>query len=421
MSVSRVLEKLDLFPEKEVVSHLKEETKKFVESLKTEINKEQIEAEVFVGGSFAKGTLIKKEEFDVDVFVRFDWKIERISEILEKVLRKICKKNEIKKVHGSRDYFQIKKGKNIIFEIVPVGKISKPCEMRNVTDLSYFHVNYVRKRLVKDMGREVVLAKAFCRAQNVYGAESYIHGFSGYGLECLIINYKTFEKMLRELAKVKGRLILDPEKKFKKKEDVLFEINESKLQSPIILVDPTWKERNVLAALSKETFEKFQKAAKEFLKNPSEKFFMHKKIDKKELESSARKAKAELVHIKLKTDRQEGDIAGSKLRKFAEFLAFEIAKQFEVKAKEFEYDESKSGDLYLILKSKGEIVRVGPPLKLKEHAAAFKKANKNTFVKNGILQAKIKVNYSAKKFAEKLKKELSSKMKEMSITHFEIV
>ena len=34
----------------------------------------------------------------------------------------------------------------------------------------------------------------------------------------------------------------------------MYEINESKLQSPIILVDPTWKERNVLAGLNDESF-----------------------------------------------------------------------------------------------------------------------------------------------------------------------
>ena len=50
-------------------------------------------------------------------------------------------------------------------------------------------------------------------------------------------------------------------------------MNSSKLTSPIILVDPTYKQRNALAALSEETFEKFKQASKKFLKNPSIKYF----------------------------------------------------------------------------------------------------------------------------------------------------
>ena len=46
------------------------------------------------------------------------------------------------------------------------------------------------------------------------------------------------------------------------------DLNSSKLNSPIIPIDPTYKQRNVLAALSKETFEMFQKSCKEFLENP---------------------------------------------------------------------------------------------------------------------------------------------------------
>ena len=36
-------------------------------------------------------------------------------------------------------------------------------------------------------------------------------------------------------------------------------LNASKLNSPIILIDPTYKQRNTLAALSNETFENFKK------------------------------------------------------------------------------------------------------------------------------------------------------------------
>ncbi len=421
MSISKVLSSLDFEISKEEEKRIKGETEMLVGALRGEIKKKKIPAEIFVGGSFAKGSLIKKNKYDVDIFARFDWRYENISKELEKILKGL--KIKAKKIHGSRDYYRIEKGKEV-FEIVPVTKIKHPKEMRNVTDLSFFHVNYVKKKFAKNkkLGREIAFAKKFFEAQKVYGAESYVHGFSGYGLECLIIYYGSFEKMLRALVKAKfgERIVIDIEKRYKRKADVYLDINESKLHSPIILVDPTWKERNVLAALSQETFERFQKAALGFLKKPRKEYFELEEIDSEDFKKEAKKKKAEFVEVILGTDRQEGDIAGSKLKKFSDFVIIEISKSFEVLKKEFEYSGKKSGGLFLVVKPKKEIVRIGPPLEMKKHVSAFKKKNKNTYVKNGILHAKIKVNQNAKKFLSDFKKLMKGKIKEMGIVDLRI-
>ena len=54
-----------------------------------------IDAEIFVGGSFAKKTLIKKEKYDVDIFVRFDKKYTEydISELTYKALKETGRPN----------------------------------------------------------------------------------------------------------------------------------------------------------------------------------------------------------------------------------------------------------------------------------------------------------------------------------------
>jgi len=424
MSQKELLKHLNFLPDKEESNYLKEQTAMFVDLLKKQLSKDKFFEEVFVGGSFAKGTLVKKDLYDVDIFVRFDWRIDDISPILEKSLKIICQKENMKliKIHGSRDYFHVMKSKNLIFEIVPVTKINNTKEAKNVTDLSYFHVNYVKKKInaKPNVAREIALAKTFCRAQGVYGAESYINGFSGYGLECLIIYYSSFEKMLKQLVTVKDKVIVDIEKRYKKNKDVMFELNESKLGSPIILIDPTWKERNALAALSKETFEKFQTSAKAFLKHPSKSFFELKKLDINSLKEKAKKQKAEFVHVKLTTDRQEGDIAGTKLKKFANFLDLELEKYFTIADKEFHYNEQKEADLYLILKGKKEIVRIGPPIKMLDYAKDFRKKNKNVFEKGGFLHTKIKVNFTAKKFISDFAKKDKNKLKEMGITELKV-
>ncbi len=421
MSVKVILGEVadSLLIDKNEFEKLKEETKNIVSLIETELVKTKTSAEVFVGGSFAKNTLIEGEFYDVDIFIRFDWKYEDISNILGKILNKIAKKNRLKleTLHGSRDYYRIIK-KNKIFEIIPVTKIKKPKEARNVTDLSYFHVNYVKKKLKKGkLAKEVILAKQFCKAQKVYGAESYVNGFSGYALECLIIHYKSFEKMFKELVKIKPaeRIIIDSEGFYKKKNDVLFEMNESKLGSPVILVDPTWKERNALAALNRETFSRFQDAARNFLKKPGKSFFAIKKFDVESLKAKAKKNKAEFVKIELTTNKQPGDIAGTKLKKFASYLEKEIARYFEIIDKEFDYSGENKANLYLAAKSKGEIIKIGPPANLEAHAAAFRKQNKNVFEKNGVLHAKIKARGSAKQFIKSFAKKFTKTIKSMDV------
>lgn len=381
--------------------------------------KKSYDADVFLGGSFAKGTLTQSDEYDADVFVRFDWKYENLSDLLEKVLKKVVKKHnlQIRRMHGSRDYFRVYKDRKLTFEVIPVVRIKKVREARNVTDLSYFHVRYVKKNLSKRMKKELALAKKFFKAQGVYGAESYIHGFSGYGLECLIIYYKTFEKMLKELIKVKEseKLVIDIERFYKRKNDVFFELNESKLHSPVILIDPTWKERNVLASLNWETFAKFQRAAREFLKKPSESFFFDYGFDEKKFKGRG----GEFVHLILETNRQEGDIAGTKMKKFSGMLARILKDYFEVLDKKFTYSgEGARADFYLLLKAKKEVLKTGPPLDKKKDVTKFKKANKKVVKEGGSIYARMRIDFSAKEFLKRWKqsKEGQIKMADMCIS-----
>jgi len=417
MTVKSVLKELNFSLEKNEMASLRAKAKDFVEILKKGILKERVDADVFVGGSIAKGTLAKAKEYDVDIFVRFDWQYEDLSYELKKIMKHFSDE-KIETLHGSRDYFRIRKGDGLTFEIIPVLRIKKVGEARNITDQSYFHVNYVKKNFTQEMARELSLAKKFCQAQGVYGAESYIHGFSGYSLECLIIHYKTFEKMLRELVKVRigERAIIDPAKYYKRKDDIVFELNESKIQGPLVLVDPTWKDRNVLAGLNRETFEKFKEAGRKFLDKPTKEYFEVRGLDVESLKKISSKKKAEFVHVVLETDRQEGDIAGTKMKKFSRFLLSDLKKYFNILSEEFDYSgEGKEANYYLVLKSKGEILKVGPPLKMKDSVRKFKEKNSEAFEKNGYLHARVKVDFSGKEFLEKFKVDCKDKVAEMGI------
>jgi len=421
MNTQKVLQevKKEIAPEKSIILEIKKGTKKITEELSSRIRGKKLIARVFVGGSFAKDTVIKKKNYDVDIFVRFDKKYEdwEISGYLEKILSGM----NAEKVHGSRDYFMIKRG-NVIFEIIPVRNISKPREAVNVADLSYFHVSYVRKKIAKHkkLADEIRLAKTFCYAQKCYGAESYIKGFSGYALELLIIHYGSFLKFIKEVSKIKEKVIIDPEQHYKNKKIISLDMNESKLKSPIVFVDPTFKERNALAALSDETFDKFKNSCSKFLKNPSEEFFIMKEFSLSDFEKYSEKNKLESLKINISTDRQEGDIAGTKLLKFSNMLEEKMEKYFEIKKKEFVYEDKKSADVYLAFKPRKEIILRGPSVKLPEFSKAFKAEHKNIFEKKGILFAREKVNFTGKEFVENFKEKYSKLIADMGVTELNV-
>ena len=348
MNVNKILKEvlIKVNPSEKDLNSINRFLKNFISELKKKFRVKKIDAEVFVGGSFAKKTLIKKGKYDVDIFVRFNEKYgDEISNLTEKILRDT--KRHFSTIHGSRDYFKINVEPSFFVEIIPVIKVKNPKEAGNITDLSYFHVDYIKKKLkTEKMLEEVRLAKAFCHANKCYGAESYINGFSGYALELLVCYYKGFFNFVKAMTRIKEKEIIDIEKLYKNKREIEMNMNSSKMISPIILIDPTYKERNALAALSDETFKEFKEACKKFIKKPSEKNFEEEKIDFEKIKKNAVKNKKEFVWIKARTDKQEGDIAGSKLIKFYRHLTEEVKKFYDIKSKGFEYNEKKRSRLF---------------------------------------------------------------------------
>ncbi len=176
------------------------------------LEQDKVKAICVTGGSLAKGTFIK-DDYDADLFVRFDYEYQdkNISDILENVLKK---KFKIERVHGSRDYFHIQINK-LTFELVPVIMIKDYKNAINVTDMSPLHVDYMKKKLKKGQEDEIRLTKQFCKSAKVYGAESYIKGFSGHILDLLIINYGSFEALVKAAVDWKAKVIIDLEKHLK--------------------------------------------------------------------------------------------------------------------------------------------------------------------------------------------------------------
>ncbi len=363
-------------PSKEYEKEILDKANKII----NKINRSLKDAKAILGGSGAKGTFLKT--FDVDIFVKFNYnkcndKSDKLSDILGKFLKKSFK---IIRLHGSRDYFQIKQGE-FTFEIVPILAIKKATQAKNITDVSPLHSNFVlkHKKLIDDMR----LTKQFFKAARVYGAESYIHGFSGYVCEILTIYYGSFINCIKALSKIKEKQIIDIKNYYKNK-NVFTEINKSKLTSPLIIIDPVQKDRNAAAALSYEKFDISRKRAQEFLKNPSKRFFEVEVLTEKGIKKKAGKNK--LILLKITPLKRKIDVAGAKMTKAFDFIRKKlISNEFKIIKNDMLWDKKNEALFYYILKDtklSKTIKLVGPPLKNKQHVFFFKKAHKNTFVKN---------------------------------------
>lgn len=416
--LKEVLKKIE--PSKEDLDFINKSLNEFKQKIISKIKQSKINAEIFVGGSFAKQTMIKKDKYDADFFIRFDKKYPdaELSNLTAKLLKNF---KNVSLIHGSRDYFRIKLAENFYIELVPVKKINNPEQAENITDLSYSHVLYIKNKIKSQkILNDIKLAKAFCYANQCYGAESYINGFSGYSLELLVYYYRSFEKFIREISKIKNKEVIDVGKCYKNKSQILMDINSSKLQSPIILVDPTYKQRNALAALSEETLRKFQKACKEFLKNPLMKHFENSTTDLKKIKSSAEKNMNQFILLEAETKKQAGDIAGSKLFKFYNHFTEEIKKLFEIKNLGFEYFQKQIARYFFVVKPKKEIVLHGPFVDDEKHVKEFKKQHKKIFIKSKRLFAKEIPPQNLVKFIKFWKDKNSKKIKDMDISDLKI-
>lgn len=348
------------------------------------IAKNKIKAKAVAGGSVAKCTFLKGD-YDVDIFVKFNYKYK--DDDLSKLLGRILRGFKSTKVHGSRDYYQIRN--KLVFEIVPVLDITDPKKAVNVTDMSPLHVAWVKKNSM--YVDEIRLSKAFCKAQGCYGAESYIRGFSGHVLDILTIYYKGFLNLLKAAKKWKQFDVVDFYNIYKGK--ARDELNQSKI-SPLIAIDPILPERNAAAALSTEKFELFKRTAAEFLVKPSKQFFVKKEFSVDEIKSKAKGNK--LITVEVTPLKGKEDIVGTKLLKAFEFIQKQLAI-YEFKVIDSNWNWSKKAIFYFIMDKK-ELPEIkdwrGPPLGAKERVMSFKKKHKTTYVKENKIFAKVKRKYT---------------------------
>lgn len=214
------------------------------------------------GGSFAKGTWLSKDA-DIDIFIKF--KKDTSEEKFEKISQKIGF-NSLKKylpyVRYSQHPYVEAKIKNTKINIVPCYDV-KIGEWKSAADRSPFHTTFMRKSLTSKMKNEVRILKTFLKSNGIYGAEIAKQGFSGYISEVLILEFGSFENLIKSISKIKENQTIGKTSK--------------SFDTSIVVIDPIDSNRNLAAAISDENIGKFILISRAIKDKPSSGFFKSKK------------------------------------------------------------------------------------------------------------------------------------------------
>jgi len=159
------------------------------------------------GGSFAKGTWLSKDA-DVDIFIKFKKNVSE--DKFEKISQKIGF-NSLKKyspyVRYSQHPYVEAKIKNTKINIVPCYDV-KIGEWKSAADRSPFHTKFMKKSLTSKMKNEVRVLKTFLKSNGIYGAEIAKQGFSGYISEVLILEFGSFENLIKSISKIQANQVI---------------------------------------------------------------------------------------------------------------------------------------------------------------------------------------------------------------------
>jgi tRNA nucleotidyltransferase (CCA-adding enzyme) len=288
---------------------LNEISKKIIKILMNNAKELGVNIQVVLGGSASRGTNLKGN-YDLDFFIRFNLE-KNINEYYKLLITKSF--DGFKIVHGTRDYFKgIYEGYKV--EFVPSIKYDSPKKAINSADISFFHIDYLKKQFSKNPGLkdDVLLLKIFLKANNIYGAESARSGFSGYVCELLIIYFKGFYNLLEYFEVVKPKIVIDIEKHYENSNEAIKTLNKNKILGPLVIIDPLLPLRNAASCISMKSFSEFVFKVRLFLRTHEPKLFKIRGLNLNLVKERSKRRGTKLIFFKLK-EQGEFDILKAKV------------------------------------------------------------------------------------------------------------
>ena len=319
------------------------------------VEKHKSVVSVHFGGSYAKETWTP-EKIDIDIFVKFK------KTTSEKNFESVGKKIGFDSLKKFKPYVRYSEHPFVEADINGVGVNVVPCydikkgEWKSAADRSTFHTEFMSANLTGQMKDDIRILKCFLKINGMYGAEIAKQGFSGYVCESLVYYLGSFESVLKKMAKLQNNeMIGDSPRKF---------------ESPLVIIDPIDRNRNLGAAISINNVAKLILIARNFLKKNSISYF------KEEIKMKIPKelAKNTLV-INFKYKKRSDDIIYGQIKRASSSIESQLNKEgFNVLRNDvITYDENKASLLFLfesLTISKNE-VRTGPEVFSSEFASKF--------------------------------------------------
>jgi len=316
------------------------------------------------GGSYAKGTWLPKDA-DVDIFIRF--KKSTSEEKFEKISQKIgfqsLKKYSPYVRYSEHPYVEAKI-KNTKINVVPFYNV-KIGEWKSAADRSPFHTKFMEKSLTSKMRNDVRILKTFFKSNKIYGSEIAKQGFSGYVSEVLILNFGSFENVIKSISRIKENQIIGKTSK--------------KFGTSIVIIDPIDNNRNLAAAISDENIGKFILVSRAFKEKPTLGFFKDKKsiVSKKHWEN--------LLVIKFNFKIRSPDIIWGQIKRATSSLSTQLELGgFDVLRSKPHTDQQKEVYLFFLLEST-KISKIYP----KNGPEFFRENSSKSFISKNIVNTEL--------------------------------
>ena len=324
-----------------------------------EVGKQKSVVSVHFGGSYAKETWTP-EKIDIDIFVNFK------KTTTEKSFETIGKKIGFDSLKKFKPYVRYSEHPFVEANIDGVGVNVVPCfdikkgEWKSAADRSTFHTEFMSEKLTGLMKDDIRVLKCFLKINGMYGAEIAKQGFSGYVCEVLVYYLGSFENVLKKISKLQNNEIIGE--------------SPRKFESPVVIIDPIDRNRNLGTAISIQNVTNFILIARNFLKKGSISYFKEKSKNRIPVEL----AKNTLL-INFKYKKRSQDIIYGQIKRAASSIESQMNKKgFNVLRNDaVAYDETKASLLFLleslsILKNE---IRTGPDVFSGEFSTKFIQIN----------------------------------------------
>jgi tRNA nucleotidyltransferase (CCA-adding enzyme) len=307
------------------------------------------------GGSYAKETWTP-EKIDIDIFIKFK------KTTTEKNFEKIGKKIGFDSLKKFKPYVRYSEHPFVEANIDGVGVNVVPCfdikkgEWKSAADRSTFHTEFMSEKLTGLMKDDIRVLKCFLKINEMYGAEIAKQGFSGYVCEVLVYYLGSFENVLKKIAGFQNNEMIGE--------------SPRKFETPMVIIDPIDRNRNLGAAISIQNVTNFILIARNFLKKSSISYFkVKRKVD------GSNKLFSNVLFVHFKYKKRSDDIIYGQIKRAVTSIESQLNKEgFNVlRTDALAYDDNQASLLFLLesLTINKQEIRTGPEVFSNDFSSKF--------------------------------------------------